>query len=225
MAENGDFSGDISLTDEIAKIIRERILNGEYKIGEKIKESQIAAELKVSRTPIREAFKLLENEDLIDYFPYRGCFAKGFTKQDISDIYAVRKALERLAVEWAVERITKNDLEELKDQCDLMEFYTSRGETQKVLDMNNDFHDIIYKATGSRFISQILKSYKTYITRSKKLLYIDEKYLNEILREHKDILKALKERDKDAAVDAISHHLDHSQKRAEAVWHVNKEEE
>src|SRR6056297_418481 len=105
MADNGGFSGDFSLTDEIANIIRKRIINGEYKIGEKIKESQIAAELKVSRTPIREAFKMLEEEDLIDYYPYRGCFAKGFTKEDIADVYAVRKALEVLAIEWAVDKI------------------------------------------------------------------------------------------------------------------------
>ncbi|MBK5254051.1 MAG: GntR family transcriptional regulator [Peptostreptococcaceae bacterium] len=223
MADNGGFSGEFSLTDEIAKIIRERILNGEYKIGEKIKESQIAAELKVSRTPIREAFKLLENEGLIDYFPYRGCYAKGFTKQDIYDIYAVRKALEELAVEWAVEKITTSELEELKDQCDLMEFYTSRGESQKVLDMNNDFHDIIYKATRSRFISQVLKSYKTYVSRSKKLLYVDQNYLKEILGEHREILQALTNKDKEASIDAVSRHLDHSQKRAEAIWRVNEE--
>ena len=75
-----EFSNSFSLTDEIADIVRERILKGEYEIGEKIKENQIATELRVSRTPIREAFKLLENEGLIDYIPNRGCFAKGFTK-------------------------------------------------------------------------------------------------------------------------------------------------
>ena len=75
----------------------EKTLTGFKFIGEKIKENQIATELRVSRTPIREAFKLLENEGLIDYIPNRGCFAKGFTKQDVDDIYAVRAALEMLA--------------------------------------------------------------------------------------------------------------------------------
>ena len=106
MTGSNQFSNTFSLTDEIADIIRDRILKGEYKIGEKIKENQIATELRVSRTPIREAFKQLENEGLIDYIPNRGCFAKGFTKQDIEDIYAVRKALEVLSVEWAVNRLS-----------------------------------------------------------------------------------------------------------------------
>ena len=98
MPDSHNFTSSFSLTDEIVDIIRERILKGEYKIGEKIKENRIATELKVSRTPIREAFKQLENEGLIDYIPNRGCFAKGFTRQDIEDIYAVRKSLEILAL-------------------------------------------------------------------------------------------------------------------------------
>ena len=106
MTDNREFSPSSSLTEEIADVVRERILRGEYEIGEKIKENQIATELRVSRTPIREAFKLLENEGLIDYVPNRGCFAKGFTKQDVEDIYAVRESLEELAVVWAVERIS-----------------------------------------------------------------------------------------------------------------------
>ena len=86
MAGKDVFSSSFSLTDEIHNIVRDRILKGEYKIGQKIKETQIADELKVSRTPIREAFKQLENEGLIDYVPNRGCFAKGFTSQDIEDL-------------------------------------------------------------------------------------------------------------------------------------------
>ena len=121
-----EFSNSFSLTDEIADIVRERILKGEYEIGEKIKENQIATELRVSRTPIREAFKLLENEGLIDYIPNRGCFAKGFTKQDVEDIYAVREALEEMAVRWAVARITEDEIKEMEEQCDLMEFYTRK---------------------------------------------------------------------------------------------------
>ena len=171
MTGSNQFSNTFSLTDEIADIIRDRILKGEYKIGEKIKENQIATELRVSRTPIREAFKQLENEGLIDYIPNRGCFAKGFTKQDIEDIYAVRKALEVLSVEWAVNRITPEEISNLQDQSDLMEFYTTRKDGRKVLEINTDFHDIIYNATGSRFMAQVLRSYKEYIEQTRKVLF------------------------------------------------------
>jgi len=221
MTVSEEYSSSFSLTDEIADIIRERILKGEYHIGEKIKENQIAQELRVSRTPIREAFKQLENEGLIDYIPNRGCFAKGFTRQDIEDIYAVRKALEVLSVEWAVKRITPADIKKLHDQCDLMEFYTARKDSKKVLETNTDFHDIIYNATGSRFMAQVLRSYKEYIEQTRKVIFYEQQYLEEILTEHKAILAALESGDKDRATKAMADHLDGSRRRAETIYKVN----
>lgn len=222
MNGNHNFSNGFSLTDEIADIIRERILKGEYRIGEKIKENQIATELKVSRTPIREAFKQLENEGLIDYIPNRGCFAKGFTRQDIEDIYAVRKALEVLAVEWAVSRIDDEQLAELQRQSDLMEFYTTRKDSKRVLDVNADFHDIIYNAAGSRFMAQVLRSYKEYIEQTRKVLYYEQDCLTDIFSEHREILEAIKRRDSAGAKAAMARHLEGSQRRAKFVYNITE---
>jgi DNA-binding GntR family transcriptional regulator len=220
MTEKRKFSSSFSLTDEIADIIRDRNLKGEYEIGEKIKENQIATELRVSRTPIREAFKLLENEGLMDYVPNRGCFAKGFTKQDVDDIYAVREALERLVVERAVLRITPEELAALEDEWDLMEYYAKKKDSQKVLELNSTFHDIIYASTGSRFMAQVLRSYKSYIDKTRKSVLYDESYLEAILQEHREILDAIKAGDKEKAVEAVSSHLEHSQDRAEIMWNL-----
>ena len=220
MTEKKEFSSSFSLTDEIADIIRDRILKGEYEIGAKIKETQIAAELRVSRSPIREAFKQLENEGLIDYIPNRGCFAKGFTQQDVDDIYAVREALERLAVERAVERITEAEMRELEEEWDLMEFYAKKKDAQKVLELNSTFHDRIYASTRSRFMAQVLRSYKSYINKTRKSVFYDETYLMAILKEHREILEAIKSRDKERAVRAVSEHLESSQDRAETMWNL-----
>ena len=204
--------------DEIADVVRERILKGEYEIGEKIKENQIATELRVSRTPIREAFKLLENEGLIDYIPNRGCFAKGFTQQDVDDIYAVREALEELAVRWAVGRISADEVTSLEEQCDLMEFYTKKKDSKKVFELNNSFHDVIYASARSRFLAQVLRSYKEYIDKTRKSFFYEQSYLEGILSEHRAILDAIKEGDVDKAVEAMARHMDASKQRAEAVW-------
>lgn len=222
MNGNHNFSNGFSLTDEIVDIVRERILKGEYRIGEKIKENQIATELKVSRTPIREAFKQLENEGLIDYIPNRGCFAKGFTRQDIEDIYAVRKALEVLAVEWAVNRIDDEQLAELQRQSDLMEFYTTRKDSKRVLEINADFHDIIYNAAGSRFMAQVLRSYKEYIEQTRKVLYYEQDCLTDIFSEHREILEAIKRRDSAGAKAAMARHLEGSQRRAKFVYNITE---
>jgi len=218
MTDKKEFTSTFSLTDEIAEIIRNRILKGEYQIGEKIKETKIASELSVSRTPIREAFKLLENEGLIDYVPNRGCFAKGFTKQDIDDIYAVRSALEQIAVERAIDRITSEEIAELEEQCDLLEFYANKKDSKKVMELNSSFHEVIYSSTQSRFMAQVLRSYKEYIDKTRKSVFYDESYMMAILEEHRQIFDAIKNKDKAAAAEAVVNHLAKSQDRAETVW-------
>ncbi len=220
MEDNREFSPNASLTDEIADIVRERILGGEYEIGEKIKENQIATELNVSRTPIREAFKLLENEGLIDYIPNRGCFAKGFTKRDVEDIYAVRRSLEELAITWAVERISAEEIQALDEQCEMMEFYTEKMDTKKVLELNSGFHDVIYTSSRSRFLAQVLRSYKEYLDKNRKAMFYEQSYLESILREHRAILKAIRFRDKKKAIQAMKEHLIASQQRAERIWNI-----
>ncbi len=220
MEDNREFSPNASLTDEIADIVRERILGGEYEIGEKIKENQIATELNVSRTPIREAFKLLENEGLIDYIPNRGCFAKGFTKRDVEDIYAVRRSLEELAITWAVERISAEEIQALDEQCEMMEFYTEKMDTKKVLELNSGFHDVIYTSSRSRFLAQVLRSYKEYLDKNRKAMFYEQSYLESILREHRAILKAIRLRDKKKAIQAMKEHLIASQQRAERIWNI-----
>ena len=218
MTNRKEGQNESTLTNEIADIVRERILKGEYEIGEKIKESSIASELSVSRTPIREAFKMLEEEGLLDYLPNRGCYAKGFTKRDVADIYTVRETLEKLAVTWACERITDEEIEKLEEQCELMEFYTNKRDVQKILSMNSTFHDIIYNSSRSRFLAQVLRSYKGYLDKARKSVYYDEAFLDSIQKEHRALLEAIKARDTEKALQAIHEHLDASRRRTESVW-------
>ena len=210
----GYCSNSLSLSVEVANVIKERILKGEYHIGEKLKENQIADELKVSRTPIREALKQLEKEGLIESIPNRGSFVLGLTKRDLEGIYAVREAVEVLAVSWAVERITETELAGLREVFDLMDFYSKRQNSNKVMELNKEFHQIIYDASGSRFLSQLLKSYQEYVEETRKATVYCSKNLPVILEEHRNILEAVCERNAERAVERLSLHLQNSQKRA-----------
>ena len=212
------FSQEATLTDEIADIIRERILNGTYAIGEKIIEAPLANELRVSRTPIRQAFKKLANEGLIENIPNRGSFAKGFTRRDIQDIYEVRKALEALAIEWAVERISPKEIARLEEIVQRMEAFTGKLNFEKVLEMNKEFHETIYKASESRFMTQILRSYQDYVQQARRTTVYEAEYLEEILREHKEILDAVRKRNAPEAIELTNRHLDNSRKRTESKW-------
>ena len=111
--------------------LRESILRGKLKNEEKLTEQRICNEYNVSRTPVREAFRLLEQEGLITMIPNRGAFVTGFSDQDIADMYDMRKDYEVLAFEWAIKRITDEELAEIRNSYELMEFYTHKKEFEK----------------------------------------------------------------------------------------------
>ena len=206
-----------TLIREMADIVRKRILNGEYQIGEKIKESPIANELNVSRTPIRKVFKMLEKEGLLEHLPNKGYYAKGFTKQDISDVYMVCEVLENLAITWACERINDEEIKSLEEQCKCMDLYAIKRDAKKTISACSSFHDIIYNSTRSRFLARLLRSYKEYLGEAKDSIYIDEMLLKRIRREHYDILDAIKERNVEKAIQGIREHLRISQELSEQV--------
>ena len=216
--QNQVLTGEASLAEEIAQILRSRIINCEYAIGEKLVENKIATELKVSRTPVRDAFQQLSKERLIEYIPNKGCFAKGFGKEDMRDIYAVRNAVEQLAVEWAIRNRTDEDIKILREQLEIMAFYTANGMNEKLLQANEDFNKIIYRMTESRFIVQALKSYQDYIHLARIDILSKKDSLQEIYEEHVSIFKAIEAGDTDTAKKEVSRHLDESYKRAAAKW-------
>jgi len=204
-----------SLTSIIFDKIREDILIGKYASGEKIVEAKLAEELGVSRTPVREALKQLELDGLVDNIPNRGVIVKGISKQDIQDIYTIRIAIEGIAVKWAIERMTDDDLNKLKEIYELMEFFTYKKDIEKFAELNTQFHEAIYNATKSRYLEHVLTDFQYFIktTRYKSLKTTGR--LNSALQEHKEILDALIKKDVDEAKKAIIYHINKSKENAE----------
>ena len=108
-----------SLGNQIFELLRDRILNEEYVNGQKLNELNLASELKISRTPIREALKQLELEGLVESIPNKGVYVKGFSARDIDDMLEIRIALEGLAIQFAIERMDEEHLNRIKDICSL----------------------------------------------------------------------------------------------------------
>lgn len=214
MPDNMHQSKVSSLPQDLFNRLRDDILQGKIAAGEKLTEQKICKEYQVSRTPVREAFQKLELDGLIDIIPNRGAFVVGLTRQDIGDMYELRKAYETIAVKWAIERITDEELAQLEEAYDLMEFYTMKGDATKMLQMNTSFHQMIYNATRNRMLQHVLTSYQVY-TKNTKIneSYIMD-YLEEVLAEHKAIYEAFKNHDKEAAVIATSTHIENGKIRA-----------
>ncbi|MEG1931215.1 MAG: GntR family transcriptional regulator [Anaerovorax sp.] len=200
-------------TDLFARL-RKDILQGILQPGGKLVEQQVCNQYQVSRTPVREAFKQLELEGLIEIIPNRGAFVIGFSSQDIEDMYELRKSYEILAVKWAILRMSKEDLEELEEAFEFMEFYTQKNDMDKMLNINTNFHQLIYAGAKNKMLMHVLSSYQLYIKQSKVNQIYSDDYLPTILEEHRKIFHAFQNRDVEAGILAMSHHMDCSKTRA-----------
>lgn len=201
-----------SLTTLIFDKIRDDILDNTYKLGDKLVESKLAEEMGVSRTPVREALKQLELDGLVESIPNRGVVVKGLSKQDIYDIYTVRIAIEAIAARLAVERITEEELNELQEICDLMEFFTSKDDFQKIFELNTQFHEKIYASTKSRYLEHILKDFQIFIKSTRLKSLQCEGRLEKSLKEHKNILEAIKTKNSTEAEKYVTQHVKNAKK-------------
>lgn len=206
----------MALSTDLFMSLRKDILQGKLRQGEKLTEQQICDEYNVSRTPVREAFRQLELEGFIETIPNRGAFVTGFSPQDIEDMYELRKSYEILAVKWAIERIREEEFEKLEEAFEFMEFYTQKKDAEKMLNINMNFHELIYRASHNRMLFHILSSYQLYIkqSRSADRSDVSSRFLDEILAEHREVFEAFKNKDVEAGIAAVSKHLDNAKRRA-----------
>lgn len=196
-----------SLCSKIFILLRDRILNESYKCGDKLNELTLAKELKISRTPIREALKQLELEGLVESIPNKGVYVKGFSPRDIDDMFEIRLSLEGLAVSFAIDRMDEVHLAKIKEVFELLEFYTAKGDFDKVNDFNILFHESIYQATQSTYFEQILKDIHYYVSVTSRHSIARPERLESSLLEHRAILEAIIDRDKEEATERIQRHI------------------
>lgn len=196
-----------SLHSRVYNRIRNDILNGVYEPGESLVELKLSEELGVSRTPVREALRQLELEGLVQSVPNKGATVRGVTEQDIQDIYTIRMLIEGLAARWAAEKITPEELEELKEAVDLEEFYTTKSNYGNLLRFDTRFHDIIFKASKSKPLMYTLSTFHRYVQKARRVSMSSPERAAEVLQEHKAILQAIIDRDADRAEKLMTQHV------------------
>lgn len=196
-----------SLRGKVFHKIREDILSGKYKDNEELKEVAIADELGVSRTPVREAFRQLELEGLIQIIPNKGAYVTGISIKDVKDIYLIRSLLEGLCARWATENITKEQLEEMEENVYLTEFHAGKGHNDQIAELDNRFHEIMYEACNSKMLEQQLRAFHDYVLRVRKKTLSQNKRGTQSNREHKLILEAIKEGNPEKAEQVANKHV------------------
>jgi len=210
---SGVKSSNVSLSADLSTRLKEDILSGKLRKEQKLTEQAICEEYQVSRTPVREALISLEAEGLVETIPNRGAFVIGLSPQDMDDIFTLRKIYEVQATRWAIERISEDELDALEENFEFMEFYTMKKDIDKMLNININFHQMIYKASHNRMLQHLLSSYQIYVKYSRSSLMGKNDYLSIVLEEHRRIFKAFKDRDVEGGAAAMKIHMDNSKLR------------
>lgn len=206
----------LPLREVVFNTLRDAILKGELDPGEHLMEVQLANRLGVSRTPIREAIRQLETEGLVVMTPRKGAVVAEITQKDLTDVLEVRKALEELAVELACNKITAEEVEKLKECDERFCEALDKNELTVIADMDEQFHDVIYEATGNKRLVQLLNNLRQQMYRYRLEYIKDDKQWDVLREEHKRLVKAIEEKDIATAKAVTGHHIDNQEQTISA---------
>ena len=199
----------LPLRDVVFNTLREAILKGELKPGERLMELQLAAKLGVSRTPIREAIRKLELEGLVIMIPRKGAEVADITEKSLRDVLEVRKALEELAVQLACEKITQEELEELEKAGENFKKVLKKSkDITEVAEADVRFHDVIYMATDNQKLIHLLNKLREQMYRYRVEYLKNPDVHEQLTQEHEEIVYHIKRREKVEATAVTCQHID-----------------
>ena len=206
----------VSLADQIFMELENNILTGVYAIGEVFTEMNFSEKLGVSRTPIREAIRRLEQERLVDVTT-KGIVIRGISPKDISDMYEIRIRTEGLASAWAAKSISEEGKKELIEIVELQEFYTVKKDIDNIKNMDSKFHEIVYQNCGSIVLSDMLHQLHKKLAKYRKasVSYGDRAFQS--TGEHREILNAILAGDGDLAEKLTIQHIKNAAKNMEKI--------
>lgn len=197
----------LPLRDVVFHTLREAILKGELKPGERLMELQLAAKLGVSRTPIREAIRMLEQEGLAVTIPRKGAEVAKMTEKGMEDVLQIRRALDELAVQLACDKMDEEHLEELRRAMKAFENAARKGDVRQVAQADVAFHDAIYRAADNPKLMTLLNNLREQMYRYRVEYLKDENSYATLIEEHKNIFRCLQNRDKAQVTRATSEHV------------------
>lgn len=197
----------LPLRDVVFNTLREAILKGELKPGERLMEMHLANKLGVSRTPIREAIRMLEQEGLAVTIPRKGAQVAKMTEKDLQDVLEVRDALDELAVVCACERMTKEQFVQLKEAMVAFEAATKTDDVRSIVETDEAFHDVIYAAAANPKLETIINSAREQMYRYRYEYVKDTTVYKQLIEEHKAIIKGFETRDVEYVKQIMHTHL------------------
>lgn len=210
----------LPLRDVVFMTLREAILEGKLKPGDRLMEIQLSNRLGVSRTPIREAIRMLEKEGLAITIPRKGAQVAKLSEKDMEDVLEIREVLDELAVSTACERIEEDELAELKLAKERFEIAVKKSDATAIAEADVAFHDVIYRASKNPKLETILNNLREQMYRYRLEYIKDESVYKNLVDEHNAIFEGFVDKDKDRLVKITHKHL---QNQIHAVAKVIRE--
>lgn len=202
----------LPLRDVVFNTLRQGILKGELKPGERLMEIHLANKLGVSRTPIREAIRMLELEGLVKMVPRKGAEVARISKQDLRDVLEVRRSLDSLAVSLACSRITEEEKKTLSQAEDEFERSINTKDATTIAEADVKFHDVILKASKNGRLVQMVNNLAERVYRYRLEYIKDSRNHERLIEEHRRIMKYIEAGDAENARNAIEMHIDNQEK-------------
>lgn len=199
------------LRDIVFEHLRAAIVAGALKPGERLMELQLAEDMGVSRTPVREAIRKLELEGLVSMIARRGAYVSDLSIRDIAETFEVRAALESLAAGLAAERIVPEELEQLERVLVEIGTCEQQGTIERMVELDEEFHALLFSATRNSRLSQIISNLREQIARFRRSSLSTPGRIKAVFHEHKSIVEAISDRNSSLAQALAREHIENAE--------------
>ena len=199
----------VSIADQVFEELERDILVGTYARDELLTEIKLSEKMGVSRTPIREALRRLDQEHIIEITP-KGAKVIGITPDDIRDIYEIRLRIEGLAARWAAEKASDEAIAAMKEVLDLQEFYTTKSAPEQLKNTDSRFHELLYAASGSNALLDTLAPLHRRIVKYRRASLSGQQRAEQSYDEHRAIWQAVVNRDGTEAERLLRRHIENA---------------
>ena len=206
-----NFNDYMPLREVIFNTLKQAIIIGELKPGERLMEVHLAEKMGVSRTPVREAIRKLELEGLVNMVPRKGAYVADLSVKDIMDVLELRACLDGMATSLAAKRITQDEIKELKHIHTQFINYVNKDNLQGSIKKDVEFHDVIYRSSRNERLIQITSNLREQVQRFRVIYLKDYSSSRGIINEHNEIIDALIEKDSSKAQEVAQKHIKNQQ--------------
>lgn len=199
------------LRELVFESLREAIIMGNLRPGERLMEIQLAEQMGVSRTPVREAIRKLELEGLVVMVPRKGAYVAGLSIKDIADVFEIRKALEGLAAELAADRISDEEIENLERVLHRLADSVEHKKLEEFIEVDTEFHAVLFQAGRNERLSQMVSNLREQIHRFRNTSLSMPGRMTAALEEHRKIVEAISQHDVDEAKRLAQEHIENAE--------------